>query len=430
VIDDAGLLSESFFQSSGLASDFAADARLGIYVHVPFCPHICPYCDFVKTARFSRADVTAYFAALESQWQHLRSCIPPSIQTVTLYLGGGTPSLFSPEFYRPLVENIRKSFRIEEFTLETNPFTNKRTQSFFSDWKSLGLDRITLGAQSLNNSILNYLGRKHSGTDVLANIESANAAGINNIQVDLIFGINASRINSATSFNRRIEEEVEQISNAGATGVSCYLLTIEESTAFAGECTADDEETVQEYDRLRTACTAVGYIQHETSNFSKSPAIHNRLYWYGLPYIGLGTGAHGLLPSSTESVFGRRYRVGQPTLRDVTGDDRLNFHSEGPSLFEIVWESASRSRSDVIQELIMTLLRTRDGLPLQWLQSVFKPDVLRRFWQDTRIQRAIAEGSFMLSSTHLLLKPSEKIRGDAWALLIISLLCSETDSQA
>jgi oxygen-independent coproporphyrinogen-3 oxidase len=142
------LMTESFFRASGLAADFAAESRLGIYVHVPFCPHICPYCDFVKTAKFSRADVSAYFSQLIVQFDVLCTQVPDDITTVTVYLGGGTPSLFPAAYYQPLIQKISSRFRIEEFTVETNPFTN--SNKAFSEWTALGATRMTLGAQSLS----------------------------------------------------------------------------------------------------------------------------------------------------------------------------------------------------------------------------------------------------------------------------------------
>lgn len=137
-------MTEDFFRSSGLALDFAAKSRVGIYVHVPFCPHICPYCDFVKTSRFSRADVTAYFSQLARQFDRLVHFVPDSVKNSTLYLGGGTPSLFPASFFRPLVEKISSRFVIEEFTVETNPFSN--TKKVFAEWVELGARRMTLGA--------------------------------------------------------------------------------------------------------------------------------------------------------------------------------------------------------------------------------------------------------------------------------------------
>ncbi|NBW82449.1 coproporphyrinogen III oxidase family protein [bacterium] len=393
-----------------MASDFGARSRLGIYVHVPFCPHICPYCDFVKTARFSRKDVESYFLALEKQFDTLVASVPADLKTVTLYLGGGTPSLFPASFYKPLVNKIRGRFELEEFTIETNPFTN--VAGAFRQWAELGVTRITLGAQSLDDDVLKYLGRKHTREDVFASLGSAFDAGIKDVQVDLIFGLKAGFA------GRNIGSEISQLAQKGATGVSCYLLTIEKSTAFLNEQSATDEDAILEYQQVCEATSAAGFVQFETSNFSRRPAIHNRLYWYGLPYLGLGTGAHGLLPPNERYPFGRRYQVGLIPARMSAGDDQLSFQSEAEKLFQVEFSQDERSRGDVLQELLLTLLRTKDGIPLRWLESVFPAEVLAAFWKEPRIERACREQLILKNSSHLLLSPGEKIRGDSWALLL------------
>lgn len=129
---------------------------------------------------------------------------------------------------------------------------------------------------------------------MLRNLDAARTAGVEQVQVDLIFGV------KDISPNRSISSEILDLQRSGSTGVSCYLLTIEESTPFAGENSAEDEVIVKEYDEILSVSHSVGFLQHETSNFSVFPPIHNRLYWYGLPYLGLGTGAHGLLPADAQ----------------------------------------------------------------------------------------------------------------------------------
>lgn len=411
---DTQLMTESFFRSSGLAADFVAESRLGIYVHVPFCPHICPYCDFVKTSRFSRADVSAYFSRLTVQFELLLEQVPQDIKTVTVYLGGGTPSLFPAALYQPLIQKISSRFLIEEFTVETNPFTN--TNKAFSDWTALGATRMTLGAQSLNADVLTYLGRRHTADHVVSNVHSALGAGFKQVQVDLIFGVK----NLASQ--RSISEEIFQLRACGATGVSCYLLTIEDTTPFSLEPTADDNVVVAEYENIIETCDAAGFIQHETSNFSNTAPVHNRLYWYGLPYLGLGTGAHGLLPSNPTHPFGRRYKVGPSNLRRTSGDDHMPFAGEADGLFTFDFSIDERSRNDVLQELLMTLLRTRDGIPLSWLRAVYDDSRFAALWRDPRVSRGIDEGFLLLKDNHLSLIPREKIRGDSWSLLLAGIL--------
>ena len=414
---DEELISEGFFQASGLAADFAAQARLGIYVHVPFCPHICPYCDFVKTSRFTRADVQSYFAGLEEQYELLMKEIPSEIQTVTLYLGGGTPSLFSPDMYQSLVKKISSRFLIEEFTIESNPFTN--AEKNFRQWVDLGVNHMTLGAQSLHPEVLKYLGRKHSPELILKNIELAKLAGIESIQVDLIFGVRE------LATERELSSEIRALAHSGATGVSCYLLTIEDSTSFVDEKTADDSRICDEYKSICETATDLGFAHHETSNFGKNPSIHNRLYWYGLPYLGLGTGAHGLMPANSERPLGLRYKVGVLHRREDPGNDKLMFASEKDRLFKIEYDAESRTRDHVLQEMLFTLLRTEKGIPKNWLSSVYSEDTLDRLFSDARWRRAYTEGVFKVSQTHIQLAELEKLRGDSWSLLLNSILHPE-----
>lgn len=404
-----------FFETGGLAGDFAAPARMGIYVHVPFCPHICPYCDFVKTSRFSRKDVAAYFSGLEKQFDSFAMLVPQDISDVTLYFGGGTPSLFPAGYFSAIVEKISSRFRIGEFTVETNPFSN--SEKIFREWQMLGVNRVTLGVQSLEPAVLGYLGRKHTPEDVLKNLDAVRGAGIEQVQTDLIFGV------KNLPEQRTITNEIVRMERGGATGVSCYLLTIEESTPFVHEFNSSDETIESEYQEILSACAALGFEQYETSNFSRHAPVHNRLYWYGLPYLGLGTGAHGLLPATENHPFGRRYKVGPPVLKRTAGDDELPFSTAAESLFSIDFYEGNRTREMAIQELLLTLLRTREGLPLRWLKAVFEDAVLGRFWNDSRVRRALDSGQFELSTTHLKLSAHERLRGDAWSLLVASLLC-------
>lgn len=406
---------ELFFRTSGLADDFAARARLGIYVHVPFCPHICPYCDFVKTSRFSRKDVSAFFTCLEKQFDSLVQLIPQQVSDVTLYLGGGTPSLFPAGHFRPLVEKIAGRFRIGEFTVETNPFSN--AERIFKEWNELGVNRITLGAQSLEPAVLTYLGRKHTPDDVFRNANAARNAGMEQVQADLIFGVRNLPV------QRSLRDEIMQLENAGATGVSCYLLTIEESTPFANEENSSDEKVESEYLEILSTCESLGFHQHETSNFSRFAPVHNRLYWYGLPYLGLGTGAHGLLPADEQHPFGKRYRVGPSVLKRVAGDDALLFSSDSDSLFSLDFYEGPRTSEMVVQELLLTLLRTSAGIPVVWLENVFEGTALNRFWSDERIRKAIDSGQFILTKSHLKLSARERLRGDSWSVLVAAILC-------
>lgn len=397
-------------------------AKLGFYFHIPFCPHICPYCDFTKTSLFSRADVTTFFAALEQQLAfflnelktHHSVFFTVPKQAVTVYFGGGTPGLFGSEYYEPLLQRLKNEFDLEEVTIETNPFTNNKSKLF--SYKKVGFNRITLGAQSLCSQTLSALGRKHTPQDVLNNLEWAHAAGFENIQTDLIYGLQTG------VRTQRISDEIETLVQAGASGISTYALSIEKRTLFAAKAhLSNDDVAVNEYHQILETCAQLGLRQIETSNFSRFAAQHNNLYWHGLPYIGLGTGAHGLLPSTAEHPYGRRYKIGENIEMSSPGNDRLHFKQEGAQshLFSVQYEP-SRTKEQVLQELIFTILRTEQGIPIAFLKHMLgEVEVVLLLQKNAKIKRALEEGCMRFTATHILLTPHEKMRGDAWALELI-----------
>ena len=403
-------------------------SKIGFYFHVPFCPHICPYCDFVKTSRFTRKDVEAYFQSMRRQLKKILdqfSNHPALLETThcTVYFGGGTPSLFPKRYYEPFLQILSEKFELEEVSIETNPFTNK--ENFILDYAHLGVNRVTLGAQSLCEGTLKILGRRHTSQNILNNISWLKEAGIEQIQVDLIYGLKTKRSLSIT-------EEVRTLIDAGATGISAYGLTIEARTVF-GQAKktklADDEVAIREYSELLDICKTLGLQQIETSNFSFSPAKHNQIYWSGYPYFGVGTGAHGLLPQTEEHPYGQRYRVGDIFKEISPGNDKLIFReqNECDNNFKLLYES-QRSKKDMLEELIFTLLRTKDGIPLTWLCTVLdchKTRLRKKLKKLPAFKLAYEQRKILLSEHFLQISPQEKIRGDMWAGILIDLFTSQ-----
>ena len=333
-------------------------SRIGIYVHIPFCPHICPYCNFVKTSQFKKSDVLSYLKESLSCLEKLMAQVPSDITHATVYFGGGTPGLFLGDFYLPLINCIKNRFIIEEMTLETNPFTNSKKN--FESYKAVGFDRVTIGAQSLCDDTLKVLGRKHTKSDVLKTIEDAKNTGFEKIQLDVIYGIRKD-IRKIS-----LEEELSLLLNQGATGISTYSLTIEKETLFAKQPDLISEENaVEEYFIISRVLKEKGLTHFETSNYSYTPLLHNNVYWYGLPYLGVGTGAHGLLPPQEDHPYGRRYFIGQPTpLFRALGDYQFDFEKSDD--FAIHFES-ERTKQNYIEEVMLTSLRTITGPSKKWL---------------------------------------------------------------
>jgi oxygen-independent coproporphyrinogen-3 oxidase len=405
-------------------------SQIGFYFHIPFCPHICPYCDFTKTSKFQKKDVLIYFKELEDQLDYFLGILKrmdlatapmegpqdDSPNYATVYFGGGTPGLFKAEFYKPLLDKLKQYFILEEVTLETNPYTNYEKN--FLDYRSVGFDRLTLGAQSLCPKTLISLGRKHTPQDVLNNLEWAKIAGFEQIQVDLIYGLKKG----LRTLN--IEQEVAILHAAGASGISGYFLTLEKRTLFANSNLADEENGVEEYAKLLEKCSSLGLRQIETSNFSKQEAKHNNLYWYGLPYIGIGTGAHGLLPSTDKHPYGIRYKIGSDAQSSEPGNDILIYRENKACKdnFQIIYDTP-RTRQDYLEENIFTLLRTPTGIDLNWLiHKTGDSHVVQKLLNHARLERGLAEGKLHHRENRIYLSAEEKIRGDAWALDFISII--------
>ncbi len=262
----------------------------GIYIHIPFCLSKCGYCDFYSVT--STEKIPCFVEALLREVEMYRGCFN---RVDTLYLGGGTPSLLSPEQLALILKVMHERFLLSsdtEVTIEANPGDMNRTlaDSLFIS----GINRISLGVQSFDDNILSFLGRRHSSADAISAIEDARSAGFENIGLDLIYGVPGQSMESWTDTLRRaLSFQPEHL--------SCYQLTIEPSTPLGkryqtGEIAGPDEDLLYDF-FMRTSelLEDSGYTHYEVSNFARNPSFmsrHNRKYWNHTPYIGLGPAAH------------------------------------------------------------------------------------------------------------------------------------------
>ncbi|MEK6760256.1 MAG: radical SAM family heme chaperone HemW [Deltaproteobacteria bacterium] len=274
---------------------------VGVYVHCPFCVSKCPYCDFrsvvdrsIPEARYIRCLEAELAAIVEKEGLHLQGRPLESI-----YLGGGTPSLFSPEAVASIINPIKKTFSPMEgveVTLEVNPESAERSR--LEAFRRAGVNRLSIGIQSLDNAVLAALGRSHTAVHGREAFNSARAAGFDNVGVDLIYGIPGQSLDVWLETVRRVVEMRPE-------HISAYCLTIEESTPFypiystaegKGRLPGEDAE-IEMYAGLLRILKDAGYSQYEISNFAKPgfEAVHNSRYWLGKDYIGLGSSAHSYL---------------------------------------------------------------------------------------------------------------------------------------
>jgi len=265
---------------------------IGLYLHIPFCIRKCNYCDFNSYASLEL--IPEYLEALKREISALKDC---KYYITTVYIGGGTPTVLSEEQFFSLFNELHKSANIArdaEITVEANPGTLSRTK--LQALRALGVNRLSIGLQAYQNSLLKLLGRIHTAEDFQQNFLAARDAGFNNINVDLIFGLPNQKLQD-------FEETLEHVLSFSPEHISCYSLAVEEGTKFYewqrnGKLVlpSDDEERKMYHEAIEILKDA-GYQHYEISNFAVQgmECRHNLVYWTYGEYLGLGAGAHSFL---------------------------------------------------------------------------------------------------------------------------------------
>jgi oxygen-independent coproporphyrinogen-3 oxidase len=331
----------------------------GVYVHLPFCPYICPYCDFAKWA-WDDGRAAEYLSALRAELG-----AAPRVRARTLFFGGGTPTTYDAATIGALIGEVRARFALPpdaEITAEANPDPSLAGQ--LGALRAAGVNRLSIGVQSFEPVELRVLGRRHSPDDVREVVRAARAAGFTNVSLDLIFGTPGQ---TEESWDASLAAAV----GLGVEHISCYGLTIEEGTpyatwfardpaAFAGE---SREATMYALaiERLRAA----GFEHYEISNWARTGfrSQHNAIYWANDPYLGLGVGAasylDGVRSTHTRDLgsYVRAALAGAP----IPGErERL----EGPAQ---------------LGEAIMLALRTAEGVDVTAFRERYGIDVNERY---------------------------------------------------
>lgn len=341
----------------------------GLYLHVPFCSSLCPYCDFAVNL-LTEARRERYVDLLTAEVE-LRG--RPDELFDTLYFGGGTPSSLPIQGLRRIVEAISArgwlapGFRV---FLEANP--EDVDDRSLAGWRALGVSTLSLGVQSLDPESLHFLGRGHSPEQAARAVTRAREAGFETVSVDLIYGLPGQT-------QERLRKDLEDAVALGPDHVSCYQLTVNEKTLFGrrkreGRLEEASEAAQSALFRLtHRILEGAGYEAYEVSNFARSPehrSRHNRKYWSHAPYLGLGPSAHsfdGRTRAWNERSFfewERRLRLGEIP---VAGKERLG-------------------DEELLLETLMLRLRTREGFDLDDIESRFGIDLLE-------LNRALIEKS-------------------------------------
>ena len=335
-----------------------------LYLHVPFCAKLCHYCDFAKTANFNNQLVDRYFVAL---YQHLKvwcKQLSPKLQTV--YIGGGTPSLFT-NHYLPLFDFLVPYLDDNcEITLESNP--NDLIPDRLLYWQQLGINRLSIGVQSFNNRYLKFLQRTHSSQQTINNIFVARKF-FSNISIDLIYGIPQQKISE-------VVDELTVACSLPINHLSYYNLIYEQQTPIGraqrrGKLQALDENI--EADMYNLICKWLedrGFNHYEISNWAKdSRSRHNQNYWQDKGYIAIGNGSHGYLPA-VDSIGIRYYydRNERKFTNPLTPiDNQLTINQ----LFNYLNVNIddNRDSDSWLLEYLATSLRTSHGVDLKLIQQ-------------------------------------------------------------
>jgi len=269
---------------------------LGLYIHIPWCIKKCPYCDFNSHAVKEDTPEKKYIEALLDDLRQDLLLLDETITISSIFIGGGTPSLFSANSFERLLTGISKLVSLQEnleITLEANPGTFESQK--FAEYRAIGINRLSIGIQSFNNKHLKKLGRVHSAEEAMAAVEIAGQAGFDNFNLDLMFGL-------PEQTNSEMMADVQTAINLQPSHISFYQLTLEPNTYFY-----KFPPKLPESDGIYTGqCQAQqlladeGYRQYEISAYAKNDAKcqHNVNYWQFGDYLGIGAGAHGKLSLS------------------------------------------------------------------------------------------------------------------------------------
>jgi oxygen-independent coproporphyrinogen-3 oxidase len=370
---------------------------LHLYLHIPFCHQACHYCDFhFSTNTAYKSDlVNAICREIALQKDYLSD---KGLKTI--YFGGGTPSLLTPDELEKILNTIHQYFIVEneaEITLEANP--EDLTSTYLSDLKTLGINRLSIGIQSFREENLRFLNRNHSSAQALTCISKAQDIGIDNISIDLIYGIPGNDLHDlALDINKAVDTKVNHI--------SAYSLTIEPKTVFGQQkkkgVFKELPEAIQsqKFSFARKLLAEKGFEAYETSNFAKNEhySKHNTSYWNQESYLGIGPSAHSF------NQVSRQWNV----AKNGVYTKAINEGSI-PAEIEILTEA------NKINEYIMTRLRTKWGIECSKIEQVFSqlkvqaPEDLFKNWQNNDWAH-VSNGHLILTETGALM--ADKLAAD------------------
>lgn len=364
----------------------------GIYIHIPFCKQACFYCDFhFSTNQALQKDlVEAICKELEIQKEYVGG---ESIETI--YFGGGTPSMLAQSELNSILDSVSKNYSVTgkpEITLEANPddLSLKKLQAL----KQSGINRLSIGVQSFDDTVLKFLNRAHNADEAERAISQAQDFGIENISIDLIYAIpNRGEALWLDDINKALKLAPKHISS--------YCLTIEPKTVFGHRASKGelqpmkDDVEARQFEILLEALDAEGFEQYEVSNFCLPgfESMHNSSYWKQQVYLGIGPSAHSYNREN------RQYNVSH---------NKKYIDSIAKGI--IPYTIDALSREDKVNDYLLTTLRTKWGADLSQLKSVHNYDL--RLEQSAYVDRLLQNGLASLQDDHLILSKDGLLLAD------------------
>ncbi|WP_242131378.1 radical SAM family heme chaperone HemW [Aestuariivivens marinum] len=365
----------------------------GIYIHIPFCKQACYYCDFHFSTSLKKKEelILALVKELELRKEELQEPVE------TIYFGGGTPSLLTIEELQFLINEVYKNYTISEnpeITLEANPddlienplspraeSRGLTSKSIFKEYKTLGINRLSIGIQSFFEDDLKNMNRAHNAAEAKRCLEEATKY-FNNITIDLIYGIPNMDL-------EKWDKNLEQAFNFGINHISSYALTVEPKTALDSFIKKgiypplDENLALQHFNHLVERTTQEGFVHYEISNFAKPNYFskHNTSYWQGKPYLGIGPSAHSF-----------------------NGNERSWNVSNNTKYIQAIQKGAlpctveKLTKVDHFNEYVMTGLRTIWGISLEKIETHFGSDYLQHL--KVSAKKYIDEGLLVISTEH------------------------------
>jgi putative oxygen-independent coproporphyrinogen III oxidase len=342
---------------------------LALYAHFPWCVQKCPYCDFNSYTLKETLPEQRYIDALR---RDLDAQLPEVAGRpfTSIFLGGGTPSLFSPDAIGQLLDHARKTAGFAdaiEVTLEANPGTIERGK--FAEYRAAGVTRVSLGAQSFDARQLEKLGRIHSADETRRAAQELHAAGLSNFNLDLMYALPDQSADEAL-------RDLEVALDLEPAHLSQYHLTIEPGTVFAGAPPPQpaDEVVDRMLDESLDALSRRGFEHYEVSGYARAGArcLHNLNYWTFGDYLGIGAGAHGKITTGSDIV--RTQRTREP--RRYLADDAASLTRKTVAAREIPFEFAMNGFR-LVDGFTDAMFLDRTGLPVSTLEVALAPQIQR-----------------------------------------------------